>query len=46
MPQGQEDPTNKVGVDQSFPNLLFIEYHQTIRDVSNPVALHFTKNKA
>lgn len=46
MPQGQEDLNNNVGVDRPFPNLLFIEYHQTIRGVSNPVDLHFTKIKA
>lgn len=46
MPQGWEDLNNKAGVDQPFPSLLFIEYHQTIRGVSNPVDLHFTKNKA
>lgn len=45
MPQGWEDLNNKAGVDQPFPSLLFIE-HQTIRGVSNPVDLHFTKNKA
>lgn len=46
MPQGWEDLNNKVGIDQPFPNLLFIEDHQTIRGVSNPVDLHFTKNEA
>lgn len=45
MPQGWEDLNYKVGIDQPFPNLLFIKY-QTIRGISNPVDLHFTKNKA
>lgn len=46
MSMGQEDLSNKAGVDQSLPNLFFPEYHQTFRGVSNPVALHFAKNKA
>lgn len=46
MPQGWEDLNNKVGVGHPFPNLLFIEYHQAVIGVSNPVDPHFTKNKA
>lgn len=45
MPRGQEDLSNKAGVDQPLPNLLLPEYHQTFRRVSNPVDLRFAKNK-
>ena len=44
MPRGQEDLSNKARVDQPLLNLLFPEHHQTFRDVSNPVDLHFAKN--
>lgn len=33
MPRGQEDLSNKAGVDQPLPNLLFPGYRQTFRGI-------------
>jgi len=44
--RGQEDLSNKAGLDQPLPNLRCPEYHQTLRGVSNPVDLHCAESKA